>query len=349
LWIGLAICLCLAFIPAAEGAECTRLPLELDQAFSKGDFIAAVEAGEKLFARCPLAAEDLDRLSSEFAAALSEAGRNDRALAVVEQCVARQARSPHCLQQKGAILGKMGRPAAARQAYQAALRYGARPPAAAAGARDDRTEATGHAKSGSGFFINGKGTIITNAHVVADCRRVETAGKAPLKILAVNATIDIAVLQADYAPPAVAVLRAVPPPRVGEDVLAFGYPLPGLLSTEGNVTVGILSADRGMGDDPHLFQITAPVQSGNSGGPLVDGAGNVVGVIVSKLDANKVAQRLGDLPQNVNFAIKAAEVVSILDKLNISYKQGQLGERQSSADLAEATKKFSVQILCFGG
>ena len=345
--------------------------MEMRQAIEKGDFINATVAGDRLFSRCTLTGEDLDRLSAEYAVALAETGRSEKALAVVETCVARQPRSPHCLLQKGVMLGKLGRPAAAQQAFQAALRFGATPadlagltggsaqaasdrqreappPSSFAGSKDDKTARAGSAKSGSGFFINGNGNIITNAHVVADCRRVETSDKLPLKIVATNASIDIAVLQADRSPPEVASLRSVPAPRVGEDVLAFGYPLPGLLSTEGNVTVGILSADSGIGNDPHVFQITAPVQSGNSGGPLVDSAGNVVGVIVSKLDAGKVAQQLGDLPQNVNFAIKAVEVINILDKLNIPYKPGKPGEHQNSADLAAATKKFSVQIVCFG-
>jgi len=125
--------------------------------------------------------------------------------------------------------------------------------------------------------------------------------------------------------------------------------LPGLLSTEGNVTIGILSATRGVGDDPHVFQMTAPVQSGNSGGPLVDMSGNVVGVVVSKLDAMTVSQRTGDVPQNVNFAIKAGEVAAFLDGLHIAYSSGRLGDRKEAADLAEAAKKFAVQIICFGG
>lgn len=341
-----------AVAQVSSGAECARLPVDMEQAIGAGDFSGAVAKGEGLFSRCTLAGENLDRLSAEFAAALAETGHDDRALAVVEQCIARQPRSPHCLLQKGVLLGKLGRPAAAQQAFQAARRYGAKPAELAEMSKapppHPSPAAPGDAKSGSGFFINGDGNIVTNAHVVAGCGHLATSDKKPLKIVATDAAIDLAVLQADHAPPGVATLRGVPAPRVGEDVLAFGYPLPGLLSTEGNVTVGILSADRGLGDDPHVFQITAPVQSGNSGGPLVDATGNVVGVIVSKLDAGKVAQRLGDLPQNVNFAIKAAEVINILDKLKIAYRLGTLGEHQSSADLAAATKKFSLQIICSG-
>lgn len=374
----LLVALCSAFMVAARGggaqvssgAECVRLPMEMDRAIDTGDFVTAAVKGEQLFSRCTLAGESLDRMAAEFAGALGETGRNEKALAVAEQCVSRQPRSPHCLLQKGVMLGRLGRPAAAQQAFQAALRFGATPaelaelrrepaqpasdrrqatapPSSSGGPGNDKTGMAGHGKSGSGFFINANGNIITNAHVVAGCGHVETSDRMPLKIIATNAPIDIAVLQAEHGPPEIAALRSVPAPRVGEDVLAFGFPLPGLLSTEGNVTVGILSADRGIGDDPHVFQITAPVQSGNSGGPLVDAAGNVIGVIVSKLDAGKVAQRLGDLPQNVNFAIKAIEVINILDKLKISYSPGKLGEHQNSADLAAATKKFSVQIICF--
>jgi S1-C subfamily serine protease len=95
--------------------------------------------------------------------------------------------------------------------------------------------------------------------------------------------------------------------------------------------------------------MTAPVQSGNSGGPLIDASGNVVGVVVSKLDAATMSRRTGDVPQNVNFAVKSGEVTVFLDRYHVAYRLGQPGERKNAADLAEMAKKFAVQIICFGG
>jgi S1-C subfamily serine protease len=79
-------------------------------------------------------------------------------------------------------------------------------------------------------------------------------------------------------------------------VIAYGFPLSGLLSSTGNATTGNISALGGIGDDPRHLQISAPVQPGNSGGPLVDMSGNVIGVIVSKLNALRVARVTADIP-----------------------------------------------------
>ncbi|RDJ20334.1 hypothetical protein DWE98_24650 [Bosea caraganae] len=84
----------------------------------------------------------------------------------------------------------------------------------------------------------------------------------------------------------------------------------------------------------------------NSGGPLVDGSGNVVGVVSAKLDAIKMAENQGDLPQNVNFAVKGALAASFLDANQIAYDTGTFGEKLEPADLAERAKKASAFITC---
>ena len=99
-----------------------------------------------------------------------------------------------------------------------------------------------------------------------------------------------------------------------------GFPLHGLLTSGINVTKGIVSALAGPGDDRRIFQITAPVQPGNSGGPVLDASGNVVGVVVARLDAIKLARRTGRLPQNVNFAISEGTVRAFLDAHDVPYE-----------------------------
>ncbi len=93
-------------------------------------------------------------------------------------------------------------------------------------------------------------------------------------------------------------------------------------------------------------EISAPVQPGNSGGPLFDQSGNVIGVVVGKLDALKIASITSDIPQNVNFAIRASVVASFLDSANVPYASGQTGDRLSAADIAERARGFTVQIEC---
>ena len=101
--------------------------------------------------------------------------------------------------------------------------------------------------------------------------------------------------------------------RLCRGVEAFGFPHSDTLATAGNVTLGNVTALSGLGDDSRSLQISAPVQAGNSGGPLLDGSGNLVGVVSAKLDAVKMAMNSGDLPQNVNFAVKSAILASFLD------------------------------------
>ncbi|MBB3810626.1 hypothetical protein FHS81_002728 [Pseudochelatococcus contaminans] len=107
-----------------------------------------------------------------------------------------------------------------------------------------------------------------------------------------------------------------------EYAAVFGYPLTGILTSSGNFTQGSVTALAGLRDDNRMLQISAPVQPGNSGGPLLDDAGNVVGVVVSKLNALKVAAATDDLAQNVNFAIKASVVQGFLEAQGIQLKIG---------------------------
>ena len=135
--------------------------------------------------------------------------------------------------------------------------------------------------------------------------------------------------------------------RIGESVYAYGYPMNGLLATSGNFTIGNVTATAGLGDDTGHIQISAPVQPGNSGGPLLDRFGNVVGVIQSKLNALKVASVTSDLPQNVNFAIKATVVLNFLDANGISPPlDARTTDAMDGEAIAERAKAFTVRINC---
>jgi S1-C subfamily serine protease len=134
--------------------------------------------------------------------------------------------------------------------------------------------------------------------------------------------------------------------RLADNVVVAGFPLSGLLSSGLNVTTGAVSALAGPGDDRRLIQITAPVQPGNSGGPLLDASGNVVGVVVSKLDAVAVASVTGDIPQNVNFAISLGTLQAFLDANSIDYQTRASSAPKSNADVAEVARAATVQIEC---
>jgi S1-C subfamily serine protease len=135
--------------------------------------------------------------------------------------------------------------------------------------------------------------------------------------------------------------------RRGEGVVTYGFPLAGLLSSGPTLTTGEISALAGLGDNQRQFQISAPVQPGNSGGPLLDMAGNVVGVIVSKLNAQRVAQRTGDIPQNVNFAVKGSEALDFLRRHRIEPRFSE-GAPRTAPEVGEIAHPSVLFLRCLG-
>ncbi len=205
----------------------------------------------------------------------------------------------------------------------------------------------------SGFVIGRDGEttfIVTNYHVVEDCAKVTVvyAGKSyEASVGAKDANSDLALLETTIPAARPASFSSLSRARLGETVTAAGYPLQGLLSKSLNVTGGNVSALAGLGDDAKHLQITAPLQPGNSGGPLLDASGNVVGVAASKLNAIAAAELTGDLPQNVNFAIKAALVRSFLDIHGVDYQRLPSGTKLEPEQLAERARQFTVAVHCW--
>jgi len=202
---------------------------------------------------------------------------------------------------------------------------------------------------GTGFYITQQGHVLTNNHVIDGCTDITVtrlgAPSEKARLVARDSTNDLAILSTDYAPPSVPALTMRT--RVGEMVYAYGYPLNGLLATTGNFTIGNVTATAGLGDDTRTLQISAPVQPGNSGGPLLDQYGNVIGVIQAKLDALKLASVTSDLPQNVNFAIKSTVALNFLEANGVSASlDAQTSDRLDGEAIAERSKSFAVRINC---
>ena len=134
--------------------------------------------------------------------------------------------------------------------------------------------------------------------------------------------------------------------ELGEDVLVSGYPYGDIFSNTIKVTKGIVSANRGMGDDTGQFQMDAAVQAGSSGGPIYDENGNIVGVVVAQLNKLKVAKAIGSLPELVNFGIKASTVRQFLNASGLPTKWSKKSKRMSTKDLAKIAKNQTVMVVC---
>lgn len=202
--------------------------------------------------------------------------------------------------------------------------------------------------SGSGFAVGNGSAVITNFHVIEGCNNVNITNVGPGIIKLVDQRNDVAVIQPPRPIPGALRFRASGAAKLGEEIIVIGFPLRGLLSSTPTVTTGIVSSLAGLRDDRTRLQISAPVQPGNSGGPVLDRAGNVVGMVVSKLNALRVAQITGDIPQNVNFAISSAIITSTLDSNSIKYQGGAFDREKSIAEVVSAVSPGVVGVECVG-
>ena len=202
------------------------------------------------------------------------------------------------------------------------------------------------------------GRVLTNDHVIDHCQNRIAVVRAdgvfrPAVLLSSDKPNDLALLKFDgqIVDQDIAAIRTSPPVKQGEAIAVYGFPLVGTLSSSGNITNGILSALVGLGDDSRFMQLTAPVQPGNSGGPLLDQSANVIGVVVSKLDAATMMRRTGDIPQNVNFAIKAGVAIGFLEAHNVAYLASAppSGAKLELPEIADAARRFTVLVVCQGG
>ena len=134
--------------------------------------------------------------------------------------------------------------------------------------------------------------------------------------------------------------------ELGERVLVAGYPYGDIFSNTIKVTGGMVSAVRGMGDDSSQFTMDAAVQKGSSGGPIYDENGNVVGVVVAKLDRAKVARRIGSMPENMNFGIKASTVRQFLTSSGLPTKWSTRSKSMSTKELAKIAQKQTLMVMC---
>ena len=167
---------------------------------------------------------------------------------------------------------------------------------------------------GSGFILPSRRVVATNYHVIEGAERVEVLAHesddwVPVTVGPMDRANDLALLTLpdDFEIDVDAVSYGVwtgQEVTLGAEVHVIGYPMSDVFGSSVRFTSGTISALVGLNDDPRLLQFTAPIQPGNSGGPLVDTRGRVMGVVVSTVNSGLFLEETGIVPQNANFAVK---------------------------------------------
>ena len=178
----------------------------------------------------------------------------------------------------------------------------------------DVHDAPGAAASGSGFFVSNNGEIITNHHVIDQCKTVKVNFKGSAveaKTLAIDKVNDIAILKANIKPDKV---YSVSNEDVSllEDVIVAGYPLGKKVSSAIKTHKGVVTSLAGAGDNYSNFQTDATINQGNSGGPIMNQKGNVVGVAVANYGKKSGVE-------SFNFGIKSSTLRAFANSNNVRF------------------------------
>ena len=201
--------------------------------------------------------------------------------------------------------------------------------------------------SGSGFFVT-PNHIITNNHVTEDCDEIHIKNKSyksKVVLLDTDSTTDLSILETGKSSDSYLFFRSRKALRTGEQSIALGYPFSSTLGSELKVTSGNIAALTGFNNNIAELQLTAPVQPGNSGGPLLDDNGNVIGVIVSRLETS--SEITGDRPaQNVNFAIKSNMVKIFMDLNMVEYNIRKSNGAKTVSEIVDESRDATVQVIC---
>lgn len=213
--------------------------------------------------------------------------------------------------------------------------------------------------TGSGFILSSDGIVITNYHVIKEAKNIEILFPsidikldAFLKLKDKNN--DIAILQIfDFdlskitktdIPYSIGKINSV---KTGQEVFTLGFPLGSIMGTKPRLSSGRINSLYGIEEDPRLFQIGNPLQPGNSGGPLFNENGELVGIVVSGLNAEYFYENMGIIPQNVNFAVKVSYLESLIGMLpnekEISKRNNTLSGKIMEEQI-ELLNPFIVQV-----
>ncbi len=202
-------------------------------------------------------------------------------------------------------------------------------------------------RTGTGFFINDLGYLLTNNHVIDGCKKIivfSGSQQSDLKLIANDNLNDLALLKANFTP-AGSLPISNSDGELLEDIYVGGYPYGNAISSSIKITKGIISSLTGIGNNYSNMQIDAAIQPGNSGGPIINSKGNVVGVAVSKLNFLKILEDFGTIPEGTNFGIKSSTVIQFINANNVLSVKSNNSNLEPT-QLSRRIKDSTVYIEC---
>lgn len=201
----------------------------------------------------------------------------------------------------------------------------------------------GGTASGSGFVI-APNHILTNHHVIEDARQIEVTNErrsTPGRVVFSDPHNDLALVETEARFEQIAHFRDGIELHLGEDVVLVGFPLQNLLGQGPQVTAGNVSGLSGFGNNAAIMQYTAPTASGSSGGPILDSAGLVIGVVRAGLAHDQI-RNAGSLSENINFGVKGSVARAFLDAAGLAGQTSHAGQARSRADIAREARHFAT-------
>jgi len=205
-----------------------------------------------------------------------------------------------------------------------------------------------NAASGSGFVVSSSGHIVTNNHVINGCNEVKVhynGEQYKASIISKDDYNDLALIKATFSPSTVFTIKNGNA-ELMEDIYVAGYPFGDLFNSSVKITKGIVSSLSGFQNNFSNMQIDAALQPGNSGGPVIDYQGNVVGVAVAKLDLIKFVELFNSVPENTNFAIKSSVLLNFLNSNGLKTKKAS-EQIMPRSELSEKITQGTLYLSCW--